>query len=330
MIAGNDILVIKLGALGDVILATPHLRRIVEAHPDARVTLLTAPGYADLVQSLPGLEVVTFRRHGLAEMWRVLAWLRRRAFAVVYDLQGSVRSRIMTAVSGATRRVGRCRSAVYTHYPPAGGNHRHAFRMLNELLECAGIDPAPPQAWLTAAGGTGGRVSLWLEKNRLAGARLVLMHAGCSAHWPSKRWDATHFAALARALQDRGFRVVWIGGREDRELNGWLARQAGQDATAEFSFPELVALGRCCEFAVVNDSGPMHVLAAADVPVYALFGPTDWRRSHALGQQERVLCNAVPCSPCHLRSCPPEKEHRCLHEITPGMVLARLADDGCL
>jgi ADP-heptose:LPS heptosyltransferase len=156
------------------------------------------------------------------------------------------------------------------------------------------------------------------------------MHAGSSARWPSKRWDPGHFATLARALQERGFRVVWIGAGEDRELNATLARQTGVDACDRFSFQELAALGHCSEFAVVNDSGPMHVLAAAGLPVYALFGPTDWRRSHALGQQERVLCLGVPCSPCHLRSCPADKEHRCLHDITPDTVLSRLAADGRL
>jgi ADP-heptose:LPS heptosyltransferase len=330
MPAGNDILVIKLGALGDVILATPHLRRIVAAHPDACVTLLTAPEYFELVAGLPALEVVGFRRHGASEMGRVLAWLRRRAFAVVYDLQGSLRSRIMTAVSGADRRVGRRRNAVYTHYPQDGSDGRHAFQNLNDVLACAGIEPAPPQAWLAAPREFKERVASWLEHNGLAGTRRALLHAGSSARWPSKRWDPAYFAALARALQERGFRVVWIGGGEDRELNTWLARQVGVDACDRFCFPELAALGRCSEFAVVNDSGPMHVLAAADLPVYALFGPTDWRRSHALGQQERVMCMDVPCSPCHLRNCPPEQGHRCLQDITPDMVLSRLAADGRL
>mgnify|MGYP000588531947 CR=1 FL=1 len=70
--------------------------------------------------------------------------------------------------------------------------------------------------------------------------------------------------------------------------------------------------------------------AAAGLPVYAFFGPTDWRRSHALGQQDRVLTNPVPCSPCHLPVCPPEKRHTCLDGITPAAVLARMESDGVL
>ena len=73
----DRILIIKLGALGDVILALPHIRRIVAAHPDAAITVLTAPEYADLLAGEAGISVAAFRRRGFLEMSRLLAWLRR-------------------------------------------------------------------------------------------------------------------------------------------------------------------------------------------------------------------------------------------------------------
>lgn len=328
MVSKAHILIIKLGALGDVILATPHIKRIVEAHPDARVTLLTAPEYAVLVQGHPGLEVVTFRRRGLAEMLRVIAWLRRSRFGVVYDLQGSLRSRIMTHVSGAGRRIGRRPAGVYTRTPAMTGGDLHACDELNRLLEAAGIDSAPPQAWLPDMREARARVTAWLRVHGLQDARYVILHAGSSARWPSKRWAEAHYTELARALEARGCRVVWIGDEAERALNRRLARQAGLDAAGEFSLLELLALGQLAGFAVVNDSGPMHVLSAAAIPVYAFFGPTDWRRSHAPGQAARVIAHPVPCSPCHLPVCPPERGHQCLNAITPAMVLSRIEEDG--
>jgi ADP-heptose:LPS heptosyltransferase len=74
----------------------------------------------------------------------------------------------------------------------------------------------------------------------------------------------------------------------------------------------------------------MHVLSTANLPVYAFFGPTDWRRSHALGQQQRVLTNPVSCSPCFLPVCPSERRHECLQGISPALVIARLEADGLL
>lgn len=325
---GNRILVIKLGALGDVVLASAHIRRIVEAYPDAQVTLMTSPGYGELLQGLPGLEVVAFRRRGFVEMWRVLAWLRRRRFAVVFDLQGSRRSRIMTRVSGARRRIGEKPGFAYTDTPPAAGVAIHAFDRLNTLLVAQGIDAADPQGWLSVPEPAATRVQHWLDEHAQVASKLVLMHAGSSNHWQSKRWEVAHYAELAAALERRGCTVIWIGADADAAVNRQLAGHAGIDARGEFSLVQLAALGGCASFAVVNDSAPMHVLAAAGLPVYAFFGPTDWQRSHAPGQERHVLHHAVACSPCHLPVCPPARGHACLHGITPAMVIERLERDG--
>jgi lipopolysaccharide heptosyltransferase II len=327
---GNRILIIKLGALGDVVLATPHIRAVVEAYPEAEVALLTSPACAALVQGLPGLEVVAFKRRGFAEMGRVLAWLRQRRFAVVFDLQGSLRSRLMTWCSGARQRIGRRPGFAYTHAPAPGADAVHAFDALNRLLAAAGIESAPPKAWMRVTDAAEDKVADWLERKGLAQKRRVVMHAGSSERWISKRWEEAHFASLAAALAQRGYAVIWIGANEDRDVNRHLARQVGEDATGAFSLMELAALGRRAEFAVVNDSAPMHILSASPLPVYALFGPTDWRRSHGLGQAERVLLNPVACSPCHRPVCPPGLDHRCLDELSPGQVLSRLAADGWL
>jgi len=155
----------------------------------------------------------------------------------------------------------------------------------------------------------------------------VLMHAGSSQRWPSKRWEEAHWLDLATQLEARGFPVIWIGGEDDRELNRRLAKKTGVDASDAFSCAELITLGRQAAFAISNDSGPMHLLSMSGIPVYAFFGPTDWQRSHAIGQQGHVLLNPVPCSPCHLRICPPEHRHECLAGISPGMVLTRLEAD---
>lgn len=122
--------------------------------------------------------------------------------------------------------------------------------------------------------------------------------------------------------------VVWIGGPDDRNINRELASHVGLDATGAFSVLELVELGRQARFAVVCDSGPMHVLSASGIPVYGFFGPTDWQRSHAIGQRERVLIQPVPCSPCFLPVCPPERHHACLADLAPERVLKTLVDHG--
>lgn len=328
--AGKNILVIKLGGLGDVILFLPQLARILDAHAPDRVTLLTAPDYAEIVAGFPQLQVVCFRRKGALEMSRLLAWLLGRQFDVVYDLQDSLRSRVVTLLTQAGKRVGRSPGIAYTHTPLAATDRVHAFDRFNEVLVAGGIEAASPGLQLPVSTAVASRVVAWLQQHGIANQRLVLLHAGCSRQWPAKRWGETYFQTLATCLEARGFVLVWIGGEDDRALNGRLADTAGVDATGVFSFAELLALAGHAQFAVTNDSGPMHVLSAAGLPVYAFFGPTDWRRSHALGQAARVLVHPVPCSPCHLPVCPPAHQHACLQGMTPETVLARLEADGLL
>jgi ADP-heptose:LPS heptosyltransferase len=323
------VLIIKLGALGDVVLSVPQLLRLVETHAGDRITLLTAPAYVELVYGLP-LQVVAFRRKGFIEMLRVVHWLLGQQFDVVYDLQGSLRSRMMTLLTQAGTRVGRSAGIAYTHAPLAAMDRVHAFDRLNDVLVAGGVEAALPALRLPVSATTASRSTAWLQQHGLAGRPLVLVHAGSSRQWPAKRWDEAHYQALATALEARGFVVIWIGGEDERALNSRLASHAGVDATGAFSFAGLLALAGHAAFAVTNDSGPMHVLAAAGLPVYAFFGPTDWQRSHAPGQAARVLVNPVPCSPCHLQVCLPQRQHACLRGITPGTVLARLEADGLL
>lgn len=327
----GTILVIKLGALGDVVLALPHIARIQAAHPGRCITVLTAPEYAPLFAALPGIDVVAFPRKGFIAMVRLLRWLFAQRIEVVYDLQGSSRSRIMTLLTQAPVRVGGSVAFAYTHAPPvAAAAWLHACDRLNRLLATVGIEPADPDWRMPVLPDAQSRVNDWLRGHGLSEQLLVLLHAGSSLRWPSKRWPATYFRELSQALAGQGLQVIWIGGADDTELNRTLASATGTDTSGEFSYPELAALARHAVFAVTNDSGPMHILAAAGLPVYAFFGPTDWRRSHAPGQQQHVLTHPVSCSPCQLRICPPKRRHACMRDLSPARVLARLQADGFL
>lgn len=327
---GRHILIIKLGSLGDVVLATPQIARLLEAHTADSVTLLTAPDFRELFDGFSGLDVVTFKRKGLISMLDLLRWLPGRQFDVVYDLQGSLRSRIMTLLTQAQLRAGPAPALAYTHTPPPENHAVHAFDRFNAVLLAAGINSAPASPYLPVSTTAVAHVDAWLRQRDLAGRRLVLMHAGASQHWPSKRWPTHHFLALAMALESRGLTVIWLGGEAERDVTRQLVAETGIDATAVFSLLELAALGQRATFAMTNDSGPMHVLSTAALPVYAFFGPTDWQRSHALGQAAHVLLNPVPCSPCHLPVCPPQRQHVCLRGITPETVLTKLETDGML
>lgn len=325
MPAGMKCLIIKLGALGDVVMSTA-LVEAIRRHHDAvdSLVVLTTPAFAPLFERFDGLSVVAFERRGVAAMLRVVRFLRRERFDRIYDLQGNDRTQAWCALSGARERVGNHSRYPYTHHPdtPWRGQS-HIFTRLCAVLASAGIDDVDARPRLPCGERERGQVDAWLDSHGLSPGAFVLLHAGASAARPDKRWP--HFAALAERLAAARLAVVWIGAAPDADTNRALAAVTGIDATAAFDVPALAELGRRARFAVTNDSGPMHVLSAAGLPVFGLFGPSDWRRNHAVGQAERALACVELVPDYHGR-----RTGDCLAAIGVDTVLARLAAEGLL
>ena len=321
-------LAIKLGALGDVALALPFLQRLWAGASQNSSVVTTLP-FVPLIELTGQIQLVTLpRRSWLATVQAGLR-LRREGFERIVDLQGNRASRCLAWLAGPrAERAGLWPGWPYhispqiPRYPLVHAETRNAelARILNLPKAAQGLKV--PEKLET-------RVGLWLESRKLSGKRLVLMHAGCSQAWATKRWPPAHFIQTARALADKGCQVLWLGTREEASLNRELSGHIGTDATDQFGLAELIALGGRASFAVTNDSGPMHVLAAAGLPVYALFGPIDPNRSHALGQGGRVIHRQLPCQPCYSKTCLlPGQTHDCLAGLGPEAVLSRLHADG--
>lgn len=318
----SRILIIKFGALGDVVMASALVEAIVRHHRDASCTLLTTPAFAPLFEAWPDLAVVAFERRGAGHMWRMWRYIRLHGFDRIYDLQGNDRSALLCALSGVRERVGSPARYPYTHHPlERWQGQSHIFTRMRAVLASAGIATVADIPCLPADVQTIERVAAWRGEHRLATRQFVLLHAGASAARPDKRWP--YFDVLAERLLGAGLAVVWLGGEAERSLNAQLVLRGGIDATNAFSISELAELGRYAAFALTNDSGPMHVLAASGIAVFGLFGPSDWRRNHALGQAEHVIaCRTdAEAATAPLRA-------DCLADLTADTVWARLQQAG--
>ena len=316
----RDILIIKLGALGDVVMATGLIDRILRHHAPRRCTLLTSPAYGGLFSSRPGLELKTFDRRSLHSTLATVLWMRDRRFLRLYDLQSNDRTGVMCSLSGIPERAGNHPRYPYNIHPQSryvGQCHIHT-RML-EILDAAGIPADGIAPCLYPSEADRETVYAWLRQRDLTDRKLVIMHAGTSARRPEKRWP--YFLELAVSLARSERMTLWIGGADDRHTNTELARTTGVDATAEFSLLQLVALTSHAELSVTNDSGPMHLLSCGAIPVYGLFGPSDWRRNHAVGRREHVL--SLNRDEAVFRATR-------LEELTAGHVLQQLEQDGVL
>lgn len=329
----KKILIIKLSALGDVCLALPVIDVIINQHKNDDIQVLTGPAFVDFFINHPQLKVEVLdgkNRFGKNGKWGRILWTRREKFDVVYDLQGNRTSRLLVRFSGASRRVGTQPNRIFHVRPEtfySKETQQNIFDRLNETLVAADMPQAQPRCDLHPFPADIEKVAQWKNQTGIADGAYALFHAGCSPEWPSKQWPADHFLHLASMVERAGIQCVWIGGKEDKDINSSLAAWVGSDATAQFNLLQLYLLAKNARFAVTNDSGPMHVLALAGLPVYSFFGPTNWLRSHAVGQRERIFRNNTPCSPCFLKQCPGEKKHRCLATITPEEVFARISQE---
>lgn len=326
----NRILIIKTSSLGDLFLALPHIDVILAHHREDRVWLLTSAPYAELFLHHPHMNVRLLDR----SRWfskdstiGTMLWVRRQRFSVIYDLQGNRTSRLIVRFSNAPVRVGTQPKTIYHFHPDstyAPHTQQNVFDRLNQTLAAAGLAQADSDCTLYPPPTDFSFVTQWMESHELRIRRFALIHAGSSAKWPSKRWPVEHYLKLAGMIEKTGIRCVWVGDKADREINNYLVRYAGIDATEQFSLLQLYLMGKEALFAVTNDSGPMHIFAASGTPVFSFFGPTSWIRSHAAGQKERVITNNVECSPCFLGICPQERRHVCLDTMKPEAVFARI------
>ena len=161
--------------------------------------------------------------------------------------------------------------------------------------------------------------SLGIER----GSPFLVVNPG-APYGSAKRWYPDRFAAVADALSEEwGSPVVVMGSPAEAPLAGEIEAAALRgvlNLAGKTTVREMMALLSLSSFLVTNDSGPMHVGAALGVPLVAIFGPTDWRRTSPWTDRARVVRVDVDCSPCMLRAC--DRGHECMRGVTAGMVIA--------
>jgi ADP-heptose:LPS heptosyltransferase len=257
------ILVIKLGALGDFVLAFGPFAAIRARHPQAEITLLTTKPFAGLARQSPWFDRVVIDER---PAWWDLVGLRRlrqalRDFDFVYDLQTSGRSTRYFRLAGRPPWSGIARGASHPHANP-GRNQMHTVERQRDQLEMADIEqfPAPDLAWLTDAG------------PHLPSPYAVLV-PGAAPHRPEKRWPAERFGELAALLAGRGLSPVVVGASVDGVLAAVIQQTcpAALDLTGRTSLLDLGGLLGRAALAVGNDTGPMHLAAAVGCPCVVLF-----------------------------------------------------------
>ncbi|MEQ8602211.1 MAG: glycosyltransferase family 9 protein [Marivibrio sp.] len=268
-VEAGRVLVIKLGALGDFIQALGPMRAIRDAHPDAEITLLTTAPFAPLGEACGLFDAVwtTVRTRDPRKLWALRRRLIGGRFEMIYDLQTSDRSSLFWRLMWPRRpkMSGIARGCSHPHDNPARDRMHTAERQRDQLARAGIADvPAPDLSFIEAD---------------LSGfdppERFALLVPGGAAHRPEKRWPVERFAELARRLAAERMTPVLIGAGADATATGAIKQACAPavDLTGRTDFLTLGALARRAALAVGNDTGPMHLFAAAGCPSLVLYGP---------------------------------------------------------
>jgi ADP-heptose:LPS heptosyltransferase len=277
----EKILVIKLSALGDFVLALAAMKKIREAHKKAHITLLTTPPYEALAKASPYFNAVfTDGRPETFGQWTALRKrLKAANFDRVYDLQTSAHSgRLFHLLRpGPPAWSGIALGASLPH-ANALRDSMHTLERQADQLMYAGIWPDAP-----TAPGTAPKPDIsWIYKDQLADRPVaggvkprpyVMFVPGGSSHRPEKRWPVENYAELARILYARGYDIVIIGSVQETPLAHAIQRVAprARDLTGRTDFARVAVLGAKAALAIGNDTGPLHLVAAAGAPTVVLF-----------------------------------------------------------
>lgn len=323
------ILIIKPSSLGDIVHSLPVLDVLYKCFPGTEIHWLVAKGFENILEGHPMLKKLwvihkdewkkmTNVQGTFSELRRLFKELKAERFDLVIDLQGLFRSGLITKATGAHVRVGfkdaREGSTVFYTHKAEGGRDIHAvdrYLKLAAFLGC-GTDEVkftfPP-----------GNKSL-LQKLPVYGDYAVMAPG---ARGPAKRWPPRRFGRVASLLP---MKTLVIGGKGDRMLADEVVKASRGNAISiagKTDLKELLEVIRGARFMVCNDTGPMHIAAALEVPVFALFGPTNPVRTGPYGKGHTVIRRDISCSPCYRKIC---NNAKCLDMIKAEEVAALIAD----
>ncbi|MCG6553868.1 MAG: glycosyltransferase family 9 protein [Candidatus Magnetominusculus sp. LBB02] len=304
------ILIVKPSALGDVVHSLPVLNALYRAYPGAAIHWVIASGLEGLLSGHPMIERLWVinkdrwkRPHELINTAKEIAALtlalRGQRYDLAIDLQGLFRSGVITALSRCHTRIGfkeaREGSPLFYSHTVEGGMDVHA---VDRYMKIAGF---------AGASATEIEFPLLYEEidedwaKELKKGRYVVMAPG--AAWVTKRWAARNFGLLAARFS---IPTVVVGASGDYMLGQQVVESSSGmaiNAAGKTTLKGLASLIRDARFMVTNDTGPMHIGAAAGIPVFAIFGPTDPKRTGPYGGGHAVIARDIECRPCFRKKC---------------------------
>ena len=332
----HKILIIRNDGIGDLLNSTPAIALLRQNYPDAEIAVLAQPLNVPILIGNPDVDrVLIFDREGehrwLRDRLRFYRSLRCEKYDLVVAVRTASWSNFVAFFSGARYRLGRCHKRFKSTLT-------HAWKGKYEKGHVHEVDRNFDLVRLICEGEGHRRLVLNLLDDEIAQARkwltdwkiesndfLVGIHPGGSSF--DKRWPEENYARVADAfVQEHDAKILILRGPEEAELERNLrkAMQSEPIAYAPKSIRELAALIGGCNLFACNDSGPMHIAAALDVPTVAIFGPTDHIAWKPLSEEATIVRRDMPCWPCSAHKCKIGWE--CTKKLPVGTVWSQMEE----
>lgn len=324
--------------VGDAVMAIPALQALRSSQQDAHISIVARQAVADLFFGQPFADSIFEYGHreahrGLSGRETLVRRLHNAKFDAAVLFQNAFDAAWLAWRAGIPERIGYARdgrSLLLTDavaVPKEGEIPRHESHYYLELLRRAG--------WIESRGEIA-PIQLSIPRTAREAAETVLRKAGArngawrcaiapgASYGAAKCWPAERFASLAdRLISECDADVIFFGTAGEKEMSARILSSMKSRAISlvgETSMRELAALFSACSIFIGNDSGAMHVAAAAGLPVIAIFGSTDPEGTRPMTPQFTLIREPVSCSPCFLRQCP--VDHRCMTRIAVDSVFS--------
>ena len=319
--------------IGDAIMTTPAVRAIRKNFPDTQISILTKPWVAPVFSDSPYVDNLLIydeaeKHKGMVGKMRLANDLKQYGFDAAILLQNAFEAALITFFAGIPCRIGYntdARGFLLTHSIPRTPQIKkmHQTGYYLGILQGIGLETDGLGLDLVVNNRYQKRAAEILEEHGISRADKLVGINPSATFGPAKQWFPERYANLSDKIYEVfGANILLFGGPEDRELGRRISQMMQHppvDLCGKTKLEEAIALINMCNLFVTNDSGLMHVAAALDIPLIAIFGSTNPVTTGPKGPNSRIVRIPVECSPCLKPECP--KGHlKCMDQIDVDMV----------
>ena len=297
----NRILILRLGAIGDVLRTTPLVRELRKILPDAEIDYITSEKVASILKGNSninkiinpiGNNIYGNNISRLIMFYRMSRYIKRRRYDLILNLEPHWLSQFFVLSCSIPISIGWDRYGEgfsLNNKIAYDGSTNEVYKAL-ELLKFFGKVPQNTKLDIFLSKKDKDFATNFIKKNKLNRKRIIGLAPGASknemAEEKYRRWSVKNYNELSKKLIDMGYFLLFFGNIGDKQIinrvTKGLKKRYYTDTSGKTSIKEAAALIKKCNIFISHDSGPMHIAAAMDIPIIALFGPTSPRRARPL------------------------------------------------